>query len=329
MAKTYTPAEQAAINQKFPNLTWIGGVPYTSAPEDTTGDPTSPNPQYQPQTPSDQLTPAELETTTPWPFIAAMLAAPAIADAGSTALGFGATNAAPAAPAAAPAPAFSAPVIPSLAGATLPGTAVTLSGAPLATSAATTGAAVAGTTAAKTAAPAAKSFWERLIEPKTLAQAGTVLGKAADAMTNNREAADRFNLSAQQVNEILAQNRESSDRDWVQTADADTNSAWKNAVRAAIAQNLQPSHIDVSQFKTSVPDLQGSGTNLASIRDSLAPSTSALQNAALRRLMNPPSAPDRDPLTPITAQPPSIWERLAGPSGLALSILGNAYGGNK
>lgn len=318
-SRQYSPDEQAAISRTMPGVVWRDGVPYTTQPEVASNG--SPNPQYDPAASADntpgQLVEADLNNPSFLSQLARFAALTSAAEAGAGALGGGSAS-----PAASSVPSFSAPITPSLAGATLPGSAVTLSGAPAA--------ATAAASATPAAATAGKSLWERLIEPKTLAQAGGILGKAASAMTSNREDAANYALKAQQINEILNQNREASDRDWLSAADTTARNAWNEAVRAALAKNLQDTHFDTSQFKTNVPDISFTGLKPTAIAASLAPAADALNNQALQRLLNPVQAPDRAPLDLSTTMPSaSIWEKLAGPGGFGLSLLGSMYGGNK
>lgn len=322
-SRQYTPDEQAAISRAMPGVVWRDGVPYTTQPEVASNG--SPNPQFDPAASADNtpgtLTEADLNNPNFLAQLGRLVAISSAAEAGAGALNGSAGAGVSAAPSAAPP--FSAPVIPSLSGATLPGAATTLS-APAAATAAST---------AATAAPAAaasKSLWERLIEPKTLAQAGSVLGKAAGAMTSNREDAAKYGLTATQLQEILNQNREQSDRDWLATQDTTSRDAWNSAVKAALAKNLQDTHFDTSQFKTAVPDISFGGVKPSAVAASLAPAADALNNQALQRLLNPVQAPTRAPLDISTSLPDaSVWEKLAGPGAFGLSLLGSMYGGNK
>lgn len=129
--RPYTPAEQAEISARYPNIEWVNGRPYTRVEEpaseifsyDAQGNPLDyfGNPvQFQ-----EQLVPANLEDSFPWWFLAAQLAGPAAADAvgglltggaaggGSSAATSAAStaSAAPAAATTAAAPSLSAPIM--------------------------------------------------------------------------------------------------------------------------------------------------------------------------------------------------------------------------
>lgn len=166
-----------------------------------------------------------------------------------------------------------------------------------------------------------------------LSAAGSVLGGIADQSAANRAAQGQDQLSrdalkiragesfeqAQQGRARLALDQQQGER----SAEAD---AFRKALIARLTQTTGDTTVDRSQFHSNVPTISFNGGIRPSALGSMAGQAgSALEVAALQRLMHPEARPTLTPLEkPQVREAPkaSFWEGLAGAAGLGLGAIG-------
>lgn len=309
--RTYTPDDQARYTQQYPGLEWVNGQPYTRATDDT------PDPMADylganadPALASgatNTLRPAELTTRFPWEFVAAQIAAPAIAS------GIGALGGGGAASSAAPSAATS-----------------TYGGLPITSALPSGGASVTSLAAPGGGGGMLGGLVNRLGGRSGLLDlGGRVLSNVSQGMTDDRAAQDLRALNQDSLAQRSAEASQGNmvDRAQVQLdqqkaqreAEAD---AFKKAMQSAILMNWQPTTIDRSQFRNSIPDIR---FNVPDFGEQGRLAASTLNTSAQRALEAPPARealPEYQAPTPSETSSPSFWERLAGLSGLTATTLG-------
>lgn len=160
--------------------------------------------------------------------------------------------------------------------------------------------------------------------PAITSGAGAVVGAMGDQAGANRQESDLVSrqFTQDQMNrEHDIANLDLRRRDEDRTA---MNDAYLNALRSALASNMQDMSFDRSGFKSDVADVSFSGGMRPSALGSQGRQAAEAMNArALRQLMEGPA--EHTSVTTPTLQEPkekSFWEKLAGPLSMGLSMYG-------
>ncbi len=325
----YTPQQQAEISQRYPGMEWVNGQPYTrQAAEPTEGvlDYLG-NPAVAPE---PSLVPAHTdEGGFPWWFLAAQLAAPAVASGiGALAGAGGGGGAAAAAPSLTAPISTAAPAVGSVGGTVLGSGGV---------GAVTTGAPALGTVGGTTfgsgalSAPAAAGGG---MDWSSLLRAGVDMGRGAlQSQVNDRTSQDSRALTQDQLRLIMAQQEAATQQARAQTqiqqqtaAQQEQNNAYQNAVRASMVQAAQDFRVDRSQFSSHVPTISFSPGMRTQLGEGAQTAAATLAQQSQDRLANPTTPEGLPVYTAPTLSTPteqSIWERLLGP----VTAAGGAYTG--
>jgi hypothetical protein len=243
-----------------------------------------------------------------WPLL--LMGGAAVAPA---ALGVGAAGAGAGAAGAGAVPTLAASsTLPAITG----GTAVSLGGGAAAgagAAAAGTGAGVAGgggfwssiakmgTSYLKGQVPGAGGGWG-----SALRAGGSLLSGMANASAQNRGEADRFNQNQDALRLRMEQEKRESQ-----------NNAYRNALRGALAKNMQDASFDRSQLSPSIPVIKlGGGARPSAIGAEGRGAGDVLNRQAMLELMNP-STPKLS-----EQKQAGFWEKLAGPLALGMTAYG-------
>lgn len=188
-------------------------------------------------------------------------------------------------------------------------------------------------------APVAASFIPGVgpIASKVLSGAGSAIGAMGGAASANRGEQDKMNLSRDQLAiqeagryENSLQNRARLELDQRSQADAERKQAFADALRSALAMNMQDAKFDRSGFKTPVANISFSGGARPSAIGAQGRDAGAMMNnSALQRLMSPEPMQELPAAERVKASEPSkasFWEKLAGPLGMGLTVAGQ-FGG--
>lgn len=173
--------------------------------------------------------------------------------------------------------------------------------------------------------------------PTILEGAGAVVGGMGNAATANRGEQDRTNLTRDQIGlsaansfENALQNRARLEIDQRQEGRDAEKAAYLNALKSALAMNMQDAHFDRSGFKTNVPNISFSGGARPSAIGAQGREAAALlNNSSLQKLMAPQPTTELPAAERYQMHEPSkasFWEKLAGPLGMGLTIAGKVAG---
>ena len=296
---TYTPEQQAEISRRYPSLEWVNGQPYTRASASAPPEPGALDYLGQPVEADTSYTLVPAHTTDqnfPWEFFVAQAAAPALiagGQAGVSALGnVGAGG-----------------------GAAGAGTAATGAG---------TGAATAGTTAA------GGGMWSSILS-QGLPIAADFLGGVGQGMTDQRTQQDQRALTQDQLRLSAAAQEANNEGNRAQiqiqqqaAAEREQADAYRKALLAAMALNMQDATFDRSRFQSNVPTISiGGGLRPSALGEQGRRAASVLSQQAQTRLENPTKAEPLPTYSAPTMSEPSkagFWERLVSPVAAGLSI---------
>lgn len=162
---------------------------------------------------------------------------------------------------------------------------------------------------------------------------GRALGSMGAAATQNRGEQDRLN-STRDIARVGAEANfdrallgraelELRQRQDQRTAQQD---AYKQALRSALAKNMQDVSFDRSGFRTNVPTISfAGGARPSALGAEGRQAAGEMNNRALQQLMNPQAftpvpAPQRVQFSDPSKA--SFWEKLAGPLGMGLTVAG-------
>lgn len=292
---TYTPEQQAEISRRYPSLEWVNGQPYTrsgaSAPPPEPGVLDYLGRPVEADT-SDTLVPAHTTNQNfPWEFFVAQAAAPALiagGQAGVSALGN-----------------------------------VGAGGGAAGAGSAASGAGVGATTAGG-------SMWGSILK-QGLPIAADFLSGVGQGMTDQRTQQDQRALTQDQLRLSAAAQEAANETNRAQiqiqqqaAAEREQADAYRKALLAAMALNMQDATIDRSRFQSNVPTISiGGGLRPSVLGEQGRRAASVLSEQAQRRLENPTQA---EPLPTYSAPAMSetskagFWERLVSPVAAGLSI---------
>lgn len=169
--------------------------------------------------------------------------------------------------------------------------------------------------------------------PGIISGAGSAIGAMGGAASANRGEQDRMNMSRDQLAvqeagryENALQNRARLELEQRAQADAERKAAFSDALRSALAMNMQDAKFDRSGFKTPVANISFSGgARPSALGGQGRDAATAMNNSALQRLMNPEAMQELPAAERVKASEPSkasFWEKLAGPLGMGLTIAG-------
>jgi len=153
--------------------------------------------------------------------------------------------------------------------------------------------------------------------------AGNTIGAMGKQAAENRYAqdqrnADYFNAAARHAGNMV--NAEVNQRQDARTAQ---NNAYQNALRAALAQNMQDVSIDRSQFRSNVPNISFSGGLRPSAIGPLGRQAAALMaQQSMQQLQNPQPYMKLPTLAFPEQSKASFWEKLSGPLAFGLTAGG-------
>lgn len=173
------------------------------------------------------------------------------------------------------------------------------------------------------------------IASNIIGAAGNAIGAMGDQAAQNRGEADRMNLSRDQLRLQDASNFERAlmDRQLLDLKRRDetrneSKDAYVMALKSALAKNMGDVSFDRSGFKTPVANIRFSGgARPSALGVEGREAAAVMNNQALQRLMNPQGfsdvpAPERMKFS--EPEKKSIWEKIAGPVGMGLSVVGAA-----
>jgi hypothetical protein len=160
--------------------------------------------------------------------------------------------------------------------------------------------------------------------PAITSGAGAEIGAMGDQAGANRQESDM--VSRQFTQDQMNREQNVADLDLRRRGDDRTamNDAYLNALRSAIASNMQDVSFDRSGFKSDVADVRFSGgTRPSALGPQGRQAAEAMNARALRQLMEGPA--EHTAITTPTMQEPKeagFWEKLAGPLSMGLSMYG-------
>lgn len=141
-----------------------------------------------------------------------------------------------------------------------------------------------------------------------ISAAGSALGGMADASAQNRGEADRFNQNQDALRLRMEQEKRESQ-----------NNAYRNALRGALAKNMQDASFDRSQLSSSIPVIKlGGSARPSAIGGDGREAGNVMNRQAMLELMNP-STPKLS-----EQKQAGFWEKLAGPLSLGMTAYGEA-----
>lgn len=160
------------------------------------------------------------------------------------------------------------------------------------------------------------------ILPAILGAGGAVAGAIGEAKTQNRGVQDNFAQQALRDFETQQVNRARLDLDRREDDRAAEQTAFQNAIRSALAKNMQDAAFSRPE---GVPMIAFSGgARPSALGEEGREAAALMNNRAMQALMTGPSphTPLSDP-TLLEPKKAGFWEKLLGPVGLGLTAASN------
>lgn len=160
--------------------------------------------------------------------------------------------------------------------------------------------------------------------PAILGGAGSVIGAMGGAATQNRGSEANFAQQAMRDHENALINREVLKLRQAEDSRTTEEDNFRKALVSALGMNMQDAKFSREGFRSPVANISFSGgARPSALGTQGREAASLLNNQALQRLMaGPPERTELPALERAEMPKASIWERLAGPVGLGLSVAG-------